>query len=82
MMYLLEDRTIMKITIKLLIISCIFIFGCAQRTPTPKCICPSFPVPPNTVIEKLANMHDIEVDNWVIRLYQHKQMIDIQNKDK
>lgn len=58
----------------------ILLSSCATKEIKPDCKCPDFPVPSNYVIDKLASQNDTEINNWVIRLYQHKKLIEIQNK--
>lgn len=41
--------------------------------------CPPFPSPSNNAIDKIQNIHDNEVDMWIVSLFKLKKQLEICN---
>ena len=63
-----------RITFIILIMMTLALASCVAR-PTVTAT-PGFPIPSANVVAKIQNLHDSEVDAWMIQLAKHKQEID------
>ena len=64
----------------ILICLMIVLSGCGAKIAVTSC--PPFPSPSNNAIDKIQNIHDAEVDDWVVRLFKLKKQLEICNTKK
>lgn len=61
----------------LLILILLSLSGCSKKETVVQTNCPPFPLPSDYVIDQISSLKDPQVDNWMIKLFQLKEQIDL-----
>lgn len=54
-----------------------FLSGCGNKSPRVVSQCPPFPAPTEKALKKIQDINDPEVDDWMMRLFKHKQQLNV-----
>jgi len=52
----------------------LLIMSCTPKTVD---VCPPFPIPNTTAVKKIRDMHDSNVDSWIVQLYKLKRQLEV-----
>lgn len=67
----------MKNKYLIMILILLSLSGCGKKETIVQTACPPFPLPSDHVIDQISSLKDPQVDNWIIKLFQLKEQIDL-----